>query len=160
MLDAQSTTDKAPAADAACGFGPSEAALLLRNVAAARAIFRAVSLAAAAQFDGSIQYKDNKTGRWQPAVDAACSRLEAVRDVLMETRAAPSVDWFTPLSLAEAIASALWSETGRSQADGLDHLELESVAQVVIDSLDSMTTECGRTGVFDLASAAETTPVH
>lgn len=148
-------------------FGSGEAALLIRNVNAARVILRAVALAAQAQFDGSIEYSNNDTGRWQPALDEVCSRLEAVRDVLIDTSSAPILDWFTPLALAEAIAAALWHgmsvasmAAGHSKGDGLEEVELATAAQVVIDSLDSLMAQCASEGVFELACAAETTPVH
>ena len=86
-------------------FCASDAALVLRNVTAARAILRAVALAGRAQFDGSVKYENNKPERWQPAVDAACDRLQAVRDVLMQTSSSPNVDWFTSLTLVEALGA-------------------------------------------------------
>lgn len=165
-LNQAEKSDKVAAA-AVRAFGSVEAALLIRNVNAARVILRTVALAARAQFDGSIEYKkDNHTGRWQPALDEVCSRLEAVRDVLIEAGSAPPLDWFTPLALAEAIAAALWhgvsmaSAAGHSQGDGLDEVELETATEVVIESLDSLMTECASEGVFELARAADTTPVH
>ena len=166
MLDAQLTTDKAPPVGPVRDFGPNEAALLLRNVAAARSILHAVALAAKAQLDGSIEYKNNYTGRWQPALDEVCSRLEAVRDVLIETRSAPSLDWFTPLTLAEAIAAALWhglsmaSAAGRLKGEGLDEVELETIAQVVIESLDSLMGECEREGVIEMVRADKAVSLH
>ena len=56
-------------------FGPDDGAALLRDVATARAIFRAVLLAVRAQADESIRFENNGVERWHSAVDAACHRL-------------------------------------------------------------------------------------
>jgi hypothetical protein len=141
-------------------FGPSDAALVLRNVTAARAILRAMSLAARAQFDGSIQYENNKPERWQPAIDAACVRLQAVRDVLMQTRSSPTVDWFTSLALVEVLGAALWYGNSCSQGKQLEEVELESVAEAAIETLDSMMEDCGASGVFEIARAAKAAGLH
>ena len=141
-------------------FSATEAALVIGNITTSRAILRAVGLAARAQFEGSVIYENNNTGRWQPAVDAACVRLEAVRDVLMQTAAAPSVDWYTSLTLLEVMGAALWHGNSCSQADKLEEVELESLAQVVIESLDYIMDECLSTGVFDMARTAKAAAVH
>lgn len=141
-------------------FSATDAALLIGNIKASRAILRAVGLAAGAQFDGSVSYENNNTGRWQPAVDAACVRLEAVRDVLMQTGDAPSVDWYTSLTLLEAMGAALWYGNACLQSDNLEEVELETLAQVVIESLDSMMDECLTAGVFKMARSAPTAAVH
>jgi len=141
-------------------FAASDAALVLRNVTAARSILRAVALATRAQFDGSVEYEDNNIERWQPAVDAACIRLQVVRDVLMQTRSAPNVDWFTSLTLVEAIAAALWHGNACSQGEKLEEVELESVAQVAIESLDSLMEDCYMEGVCQMAGVAKSAAVH
>lgn len=141
-------------------FAAGDAALLLRNVTAARSILRAVALAARAQHDGSVEYKDNNTMRWGPAVDEACTRLQVVRDLLMETSAAPNLDWVTSLSLSETIAAALWQGHCCSKGEGLEAVELESVAEVAIESLDSLLDECVTQGVFEMARAPEAAAVH
>lgn len=154
-------TPNKPTLDAPVGvFSATEAALVIGNIKFARAILRAVALAARAQFEGSVNYENNNTERWQPAVDAACVRLQAVRDALMETGPAPCVDWYTSLTLLEAMGAALWHGNGCSQADKLEEVELESLAQVVIESLDSMMEECFTTGVFDMTSSAKPAAVH
>ena len=141
-------------------FGASDAALVLRNVTAARAILRAVALAARAQFDGSIEYENNKPERWQPAVDAACIRLQAVRDVLMQTSSSPNVDWVTPLTLIEALGAALWHGNSCSQGEQLEEMEMESVAETAIELLDSLMEDCEAEGVFETAHAANAAGVH
>jgi hypothetical protein len=150
---------KAPAGSVR-DFCASDAALVLRNVTAARAILRAVALAARAQFEGSIEYANNKPDRWQPAVDAACVRLQAVRDVLMETRSAPNVDWFTSLALVEALGAALWYGNSCSQGKQLEEVELESVAEAAIETIDSLMEDCAASGVFEIANAAKTAGLH
>ena len=141
-------------------FSASDAALVLRNVTAARAILRAVALAARAQFDGSVKYENNKPERWQPAVDAACDRLQAVRDVLMQTSSSPNVDWFTSLTLVEALGAALWRGNSCSQGEQLEEVELESVANTAIELLDSLMEDCATEGVFETARAAKAAGVH
>lgn len=141
-------------------FSATEAALVIGNITASRAILRAVALAARAQFDGSVIYENNNAERWQPAVDAACVRLQAVRDVLMQTGNAPSVDWYTSLTLLEAMGAALWHGNACLQSDKLEEVELESLAQVAIESLDSMMDECLTAGVFEMAHSAPPAAVH
>lgn len=141
-------------------FGASEAALVLRNVKAARAILRVVAMAAGAQFDGSVKYEDNNPERWQPAVDAACVRLQAVRNVLLETSNTLHLDWYTSLTLVEAISAALWYGNSCSHGEKLEEVELESVAQVAIDLLDSLMDECVSEGVFEMARIAQAAAVH
>ena len=141
-------------------FSADDAALVIRNVTTARAIFRAVALAAKAQSDGSVNYENNTTNRWQPALDEAMYRLQAVRDVLMESSAAPDVDWVTSLALVEAIGAALWNDSTASKADPLDEVELETLAQAVIESLDSMLDDCTKGGMHELARGTGSTAVH
>lgn len=135
-------------------FSAADALSVIGNIKASRAILRAVALAASAQSDGSVDYEDNNAERWQPAVDAACIRLQAVRDVLMQSAETHGVDWYTSLALLEAIGAALWHGNSCSQADKLDEAELESLAQVVIESLDLMMGDCVKSGAFELASTA------
>lgn len=141
-------------------FAASDAALVLRNVTAARAILRAVAFAARAQFDGAVEYENNKPERWLPAVDAACVRLQAVRDVLMQTGSAPNVDWFTPLTLIEALGAALWCGSSCSQGEQLEVVELESVAETAIELLDSLMEDCEAEGVFEMAHTAKAGGLH
>ncbi|WP_395055724.1 hypothetical protein [Polaromonas sp.] len=135
---AAETTSRATPANSPHPFGPRDAALIIRHVKAARAVLRTVALAVAAQIDGSVEYENNDTERWQPAIDAACAKLMVVRDVLMETGGAPPTDWLTPLGLLEAIGAALWHGNSCAPSEALDMVELVTVAQVAIDLLDSM----------------------
>lgn len=139
-------------------FSANDAALVIRNVTAARAIFRAVALAARAQVDGAVNYGDDNAERWHPATSEAEQRLKAVRDVLMQTGDAPDVDWVTSLALVEALGAALWC--GGLKNDPLDTVELETLAQVVIEALDLMMEDCVNGGVFELARTASTATVH
>ena len=142
------------------GFGVADAALVLRNVQDARSILRAVALAARAQSDGSIVFENNNTGRWHPAVDVACVRLQAVRNVLLETGHTLNLDWFTSLALVEALAAALWRGSAGFQGDKLEEVELESVALVAIESLDSLMQECEAEGLFEMTREATAATVH
>jgi hypothetical protein len=144
--------------DSVSKFSANDAALVIRNVTTARAIFRAVALAAQAQFDGAVNYADNKADRWHPATSEAEHRLAAVRDVLMQTSDAPDVDWVTALALVEAMGAALWC--GGLKDDPLDTVELEALAQVVIEALDSMIDDCAKGGVLELARTASPATLH
>jgi hypothetical protein len=139
-------------------FSASNAAFVVRNLTSTRAIFRAVALAARAQFEGAVSYGDSGSERWHAATSEAEHRLKAVRDVLMETSDAPDVDWVTSLALVEAIGAALWC--GGLKNDPLDTVELETLAQVVIEALDLMMDDCAKGGVFELARTASTATVH
>lgn len=120
-------------------FSADEAALVSLNVRAARSVLRTVILALEAIDDGSISFDDNAgTERWNPALGEVCVRLRTVRHVFGESVSAPAVDWFTPLTLAEALDAALWRGAGGRQVDGLQSAEVMSAAQVVIDSLDAL----------------------
>jgi len=141
-------------------FDASDAALIIQHVTAARAVLRTVALAVNAQIDGSVEYDNNKTERWQPAIDAACTKLEAVRDVLIKTRSAPGVDWWTPLALMEAIGAALWHGNGLSQGERLEDVELATVAQVAIDSLDALMGDYERVGVCKMVSLKGAADLH
>lgn len=141
-------------------FALSDAALIVQHVAAARAVLRTVALAVNAQIDGSVEYDNNKTERWQPAIDAACAKLETVRDVLIKTGRAPVVDWWTPLALMEAIGAALWHGNDLSQGERLEDVELATVAQVAIDSLDALMEDCERVGVCKMARLNGAADLH
>lgn len=133
-------------------FGPTHAALVLGNVTTARAIFRAVLLTIGAQVDNSIAYEFNGMERWQDAVDVACEKLQAVREVLIKTGSTPMVDWFTSLTLTEAIMGALWRGNVAPESDGITAAEMESLARVVIEACDSLVLECLEAGMPSMNS--------
>lgn len=124
-------------------YGYNDAREALRQTAQAMAIMQAVSLAVAAQEDGSVHYDDNKLSRWQPAVDAACARVRTVRDALLNKAMVPDgVDWFTSLTILEATGAALWHTAGGVHDDtALDSEQLQSLAEAAMDSLGVMYEE-------------------
>ena len=130
-------------ADSADTYGYDDARESLRQTAQAMAIMQAVSLAVAAQEDGSVHYDNNKFSRWQPAVDAACDRVCAVRDALLNKASAPDgVDWWTSLTILEAAGAALWHAAGRLHDDtALGSDQLQSLAEAAMDSLGVMYEE-------------------
>jgi len=136
-------------------FGADDGAALLRDVATARAIFRALLLAVRAQADESIRFENNGVERWHNAVDAACGRLYAVRDLLMNSRSAPSVNWFASLGLAESMMAALWHCNGVYPGQGIEARELELLAQAMIELLDALLVECGEAGVLRVETVAQ-----
>lgn len=160
MANLNPTPNKTTLDAPVCVFSAKDARLVIGNITAARVILRAVALAAGAQLDGSVSYENNNTERWQPAVDAACVRLQNVRDVLIHTGSAPNVDWYTSLTLLEAMGAALWHGNACLQGDKLEEVELESLAQVLIESLDSMMDECLTAGIFEMAHTANPAAVH
>lgn len=134
------TTADQTVAESIGKYGYDDAREALRQTAQAMAIMRAVSLAVAAQEDGSVRYDDNEVSRWNPAVDAACARVRTVRDALMNKASAPDgVDWFTSLTILEATGAALWHTVGGGHEDtALDSEQLQSIAEAAMDSLGAM----------------------
>jgi hypothetical protein len=108
-----------------------------RDISQAIAIMRAVQVAVGAVDDGSMVYEFAHVSRWGPAVGAATKRVSRVRDGLFEKAGAPFFDWFTPLTLLEALDAALWHGP---QCEGLqmDSSQVMSMAQAVIDELEEM----------------------
>lgn len=119
-------------------FGPGDLRAVELHVVAARAVLRTVRIAVQAQLDGSVNYENNGVERWQPAVDFATIELSFARDLLIEKRDAPFVDWWTPLSLLEATGAALWHANSCSKSERLDNVELDTVVRLAIELLDSM----------------------
>lgn len=114
----------------------------LRLASQAMAILRTVWLAVEAQEDGAVSYADNKFSRWGPAVDAACSRVCSVRDLLISNANSPyTVNWWTSLNLLEALGAALWQSGTGTNKYGLESDELQSCARAAIDSLGEMYEE-------------------
>jgi hypothetical protein len=129
-------------------FSAVNAASVVRNAQAARVIFRTVVLAMSAVEDGSMSFDDNgKSSRWSAAISAACSKMKLIRDDLMETSSAPTLDWYTPLNLIEALDAALWFG-GCSCPDETQLTNVEAIhaAEVVIHSLDDFLLECDTLG--------------
>jgi hypothetical protein len=140
-------------------FGASEAALMMSNVKAARSILRTVILALEAIDDGSASF-DGGTERWEPAVSEACTRLCAVRSVLIESASPPNLDWFTPLNLVEALDAALWHGHSCSRGEQLSSEEVIFAAQVVIDSLDTLTQEFEGLNIVKMAEGRPMAAAH
>lgn len=150
--DADVHSEKDAAKAAVPVFASEEAKTLLLNVNTARAIVRTVVLAIGAQIDGSIDYLGgNHVQRWDPAVDEACTRLEVVRDLCLQTSCAPNLNWFTPLVLLEAIAAALWFCHSCDADERLDFEEADTALRAVIQSLDLLLEECREQGVLEMA---------
>ena len=121
-------------------FFASDAVGLVRvNVATARALLRTLILALEAVEDGAILFKEDPgPARWSNVLSQVCKRLVTVRTALTESVSAPSVDWWTPLNLADALDAALWGAATGKRVWGLEGPEVISAAQAVIDSLDAL----------------------
>lgn len=157
----QQTAPENRSPDTADEFTPSVAAALLCNVRTARAVLRAFILAIRAQDDGSVLYSDKAAcGRWHFAIDEVCTRLAEARDALTGTCNCVSVDWFTPLTLAEALDAALWYGSSLVKNDRLNSHEAVFAAQAVVHSLDNMLLECEATGVNQIASLVQAPALH
>ena len=130
-------------AERADKYGYDDVREALRKTAQAMAMMRVLSLAVAAQEDGSVIYDDNKFSRWGPVVDAACERVHAVRDSLQNKANAPhAVDWWTSLAILEATGAALWHTAGGLHSDtALEAEQVQSVADAAFDCLESMFSE-------------------
>lgn len=153
MLDSQLAKEKAPPTEQR--FSSSNVASVARNAQAARAVLRTVVLAIESQEDGSISFDDTSgASRWGSAIGSVCSRLQVVRDELVGTSGAPYLDWFTPLTLVEALDAALWHGYLCKDDERLSNLETISAAKVVIDSLDELLQEC------DAIELVRTAPAH
>lgn len=124
-------------------YGYEDAKDALRHTAQAMAIVRAVSLAVAAQVDGSVLYDDdNRVSRWVSAIDAACARVRLVRNAIINRAAAPdSVDWCTPLNILEATGAALWHMDFGHVHEAMSHDDLQSVCEAAISSIGEMYEE-------------------
>jgi hypothetical protein len=124
-------------------FGLNDAFVALRKTSQAMAIMRAVSLAVAAQEDGSVCYDNNTFSRWQPAIDAARDRVHTVRDALLNKSKVPDqVDWWTSLTILDAAGAALWYADGVSaRVDAMSSEELQSIADAAINTLGEMFEE-------------------
>lgn len=62
----------------------------------------------------------------------------AARNLLLQMGGAPPSDWWTPLSLLEAIGAALWHGNVCAPSEALSMDELVIVSQVAIELLDLM----------------------
>ena len=119
----------------------------LREVGTARAILRAIILAVAAQDADAIAFDGNPgPERWSPAVGDVASRLRCVRDAVIEVADPPALDWYTPLTLVEALDAALWQGSG-GPAGGLEGDDLSKVAQAAVEALDRLLEQCVTAGL-------------
>lgn len=127
-------------------FSALHANAIVGHLEAARVILRTVLLALCAEDSGSVSHAGNVgASRWSAAIGAVLTRLGCVRDTLLETVAAPSVDWFTSFALASALDSALWE--GHCTSEPVLSLdETKTAIQVLIDSLDDMLRDCEAQG--------------
>lgn len=120
-----------------------------RDISQTTAIMRAVQVAVDAVDDGSIAYECAHVSRWSPAVGAARRRVSRVGGALMEKVCTLPVDWWTSLTLLEALDAALWHGSDL-QGRGLqmDSSQVMSMAQAVIDELEELAQElASATGV-------------
>jgi hypothetical protein len=111
--------------ESACDYTNDDASAAITNVAQAVAILQAVKIAADAVEDGSAQYENPHVARWSPAIGVATRKVGLVRDTMIDTAGAPSVDWFTSLALLEALDAALWHTSSRY--DTSQRMDVDSV---------------------------------
>lgn len=117
-------------------FTRDDAGDALRNTAQAMAIIRTVSLAVAAQGNGVELFEDDSVSRWQPAIDAACERVGVVRFLMNERVDSPvDVEWWTPITMLEALCAALWNRNQGGAAEELSDEEMQGCLDAVHDSL-------------------------
>ena len=70
-----------------------------------------------------------------PALGVVRGKLEAVREILMNTSGSMEIDWFSSLMLVEALDAALWHGNSPGPVERLDNIELVTAAQAAVDSL-------------------------
>lgn len=120
-------------------FTYDDAAEALRKTAEAMAIVRVVSLAVSAQEHGSVRYDENTACRWQPAIDAACDSVGIVRALVLGRVDAPvGIEWWTPITLIEALGAALWDRNSGGAVDAPSDEEVRACLDVIHDSLTRM----------------------
>ncbi len=111
----------------------------LRNTAQAMAILRAVSLAVTAQGNGAARFEDDSVGRWHPCIDEACERVNVVRFLITERLGSPvDVEWWTPITMLEALGAALWNRVQGDTAEELSDEEIHGCLGAVHESLCRM----------------------
>ena len=122
-------------------FNATHAALVERNLEAARVILR-VALLAYDALDTEPISTAGKFGAssWSYAISAVLARIASVRDTLIETGHSPSLDWFTPLALATALDSALW-ESSTTDEPELTSEETKTAIRVLMDAIDAALVE-------------------
>ncbi len=96
-----------PAAAASTIYSARDASQACKELETARAICLAIGIAVDALEDGAITLDGQPAARWWPALDVVCGKLTATRDILINMPGPCSVDWFTPLNLAEALEAAM-----------------------------------------------------
>lgn len=117
-------------------FTHEDACDALRNTSQAMAILRAVSLAVTAQGNGAARFDDDSVSRWQPSIDAACERVGVVRFLMNERVGSPvDVEWWTPITMLEALGAALWNRNQGGTADELSDEEMQGCLDAVQESL-------------------------
>jgi len=141
------TTDAA-IAPGAMELTPQAAASMLQQLAAARAMLRAVVAAEAAVADHAIDWgqKDGGPNRWHPVTSEISRRLGIVRDLVTGTATFTCLEWSSFVVLAEALDAAVWHGAGGG-AQALDSDELVATSQVLISMLDDALAVCTTEGV-------------
>ena len=132
---------EATVSETALAYTKGDAEASLKNVAQAVAIIRAVQVAADAVKDGAMKYEFDHVTRWGPAIGAATHRLSLVKDVFTERTGAPSLNWFTSLTLLEAFDAAMWHAGVLSDVEGLDADNVKDMCEAIISELGNLKLE-------------------
>ncbi len=108
------------------------------NVSQAVAILRSVSVAADAVQDGAVTFEHDHVCRWGPAIAAATRRVALVRDVLVNRLNAPAADWYTSLTLLEALDATMWHGESCKGLPGWDTARLQDMCEAIASELDEL----------------------
>lgn len=116
------------------------------KVQSARVMLRTVALAIEAQEDQSVSFEFAGVERWGPVIGQVCESLRDAKNVLMDTPKAPTWDWVTSLTLAEALDASMWYGNSLPAERKLDCGEVAIAVQLIIFSLDALLIECAQFG--------------
>lgn len=121
-------------------FSASHLAGISTDLQSAHAILKIVTLAMRAEEDGSMGYAGvSGAAHWSPAIGEVVTRLDAVRDRLMNTIDNPALDWTVALGLAQALDAALWAQCNLSP--GLTLQEAQDAIRVTLEAIAKLQTE-------------------
>ena len=122
-------------------FSASHLAGISTDLQSAHAILKIVTLAMRAEEDGSMVYaRESGAAHWSPAIGEVVTRLDAVRDRLMNTIDNPALDWTVALGLAQALDAALWAQCNLSP--GLTLQEAQDAIRVILEVIGQLQAAC------------------
>lgn len=121
-------------------FGASHLAGISTDLQSAHTILKIVTLAIQAEEDGCTSYAaESGAGHWSPVIGEVVTKLDAVRDRLMNTIDNPTLDWTVALGLAQALDATLWAQCNLSP--GLTLQEAQAAIRVTLEAIAKLQAE-------------------